>query len=76
MTEADVLVVYADGLFDVVNLGVNVAMTFFAYERGNDGKIGRAPVLRLICPKDGLAMKTAIEMAESQPEAAQAAMNG
>lgn len=69
MSEADVLVVYADGLLDAINLGANMAFTYFAYERTNSGSIERCPVLRVILPKKAIAAaRELVDGAQEQPD--------
>jgi hypothetical protein len=59
----DVMVVYADGLFDVLNLGLNAAVTFFSYERNSHGEIVKAPVLRLVGPKTAFDLSDVVRNA-------------
>ena len=67
----DVPVIYVDGILDVLNLGPNVAVTYFRFARSADGEPAqRFPVVRLVRPRQSLMRPDGAiaVMAESQAD--------
>ena len=67
-SQGEMLCMYADGVLEILNLGLNTAVTFFAYERGEAGEIVKAPVLRLVMPKTSFKPEAIAATAAEQPD--------